>query len=122
MEYPRFQLNKIRRLIKTQGQDLVFTRYAEDEFHEPTAESVSRTVKGVYHETTEGHLSKTTSESATLRQKVSPMFLCLWEEAQHLLHTDQTEINGKQYRVNEIRNIGEANIVADVSLEEIQDG
>lgn len=123
MDKAAFQLHKVVRLIQSQGQKLVFIRMAENEYHEPDAENVSqREIKGVYHETTEGHLSKNTSESATLRQKVSPMFLCLWEEAQHLLHTDQTTINGKTYRINQIHNIAEAGIVADISLEELQDG
>lgn len=122
MEHPLFQLNKARRLINTRGRELVFVRYAQNEFHEPTVESVSLTLKGVYHETTGGHMSKVTADAATIRQKTSPMFLCLWEEAQSLLHTDQTEINGRAYRINNIHNIGQANLVADISLEEIQDG
>ena len=123
MDKAAFQLHKVRRMIKTQGQKLVFTRMAEDEYHEPNAEDVSYIeITGVYHETYVGHLTKTTADSTVLRQKVSPMFLCLWEEAQHLLHTDQTTINEKTYRINQIHNIAEAGIVADISLEELQDG
>ena len=123
MEYPAFQLNKIRRIIQRQGQEFVFLRRGENVYHEPTAVTTATiTINGVYHETTEGHLTKSTADATTLRQKVSPMLLCLWEEARSLLHTDIVEINGKMYRINEVRDVGEAGIAADISLEEMQDG
>ena len=122
MEYPAFQLNKVRRIIQRQGQLVRFERQGTNVYGEPIGDGVSIVVRGVYHETTEGHLTKSATDATTLRQKVSPMLLCLWEEAVRLLHTDQAKLNGKTYQVNEIRNMGEANIVADISLEEIQNG
>ena len=48
------------------------------------------------------------------------MILCLWEDAQKILHTDELSFNGKSYKVGEVKNISEANIVGDISLEEVQ--
>ena len=122
MEYPAFQLNKVRRIIQRQGQLVTFKRQETNVYGEPIGDGVSIVVRGVYHETTEGHLTKSATDATTLRQRVSPMLLCLWEEARNLLHTDLAQLNGKTYRINEVHDVGEAGIAADLSLEEIQDG
>lgn len=115
-----FQLHKIRRLICTQGYGFEFFLPGENEFGEPDGVSETHIVAGVYHETT-SFLSKTSSDSTTIRQKPSPMILCLWEDVERLSHMMQLKYNGKLYRIGAIRNLSEANIVADISLEEVQD-
>lgn len=119
MHRAAFQLRKVRRLITTQGQDFKFDKPGKDEFGEPNGETVSHTIQGVFHETT-SYASKTTAEASTLRKKSSPMVLTLWESAGELHHKDVLTFNGKPYRVNEIKNVAEANLVADISLEEVQ--
>lgn len=114
-----FQLNKVRRLVKTQGQAFEFTREQLNDFGEPTDESVTLTIKGVYHETA-SYLTKTAMEATTIKQKPSPMILCLWEEANKLKPFDVLAFNGKNYTINGVKNIDEANIIGDVSLEEVQ--
>lgn len=119
MDALSFQLNKVRRLIKTQGQDFSFTRQELNEFREPNGQTISVDLRGVYHETT-SYLSKSSTDATTLRQKPSPMILCLWEDAQKIEQSDELDFNGKHYRIGEVKNISEANIVADISLEEVQ--
>ena len=119
MDALTFQLNKVRRLINTQGQLFKFKRQGTNEFGEPNGQTESVNIVGVYHETT-SFLSKTVTEATTVRRKPSPMILCLWEDAQKILHTDEISFNGKTYKVGEIKNISEANIVGDISLEEGQ--
>lgn len=119
MDAASFQLNKVRRLINTQGKHFSFQRQETNEFGEPNGQTVSVTIIGVYHETT-SFLSKTATDATTIRQKPSPMILCLWEDSQKILHTDELLFNGKSYKVGEIKNISEANIVGDISLEEVQ--
>lgn len=114
-----FQLNKVRRLINTQGKPFKFTRQGTNEFGEPNGQTESVDIVGVYHETT-SFLSKSATEATTIRQKSSPMILCLWEDAQRVLHTDELSFNEKSYKVGEVKNISEANIVGDISLEEVQ--
>ena len=114
-----FQLNKLQRFIRTHGQEFQFSTPGMNEFQEPNGETVSHSIKGVFHETT-GYATQTTSDASTIRKKSSPMIMVLWEEAQKLSHTDKLVFNGKSYRVNEIKNISEANLVADISLEEVQ--
>lgn len=119
MDALAFQLNKVRRLINTQGKNFQFKRRGTNEFGEPNGQTESVDIVGVYHETT-SFLSKSATEATTIRQKPSPMILCLWEDAQKILHTDELSFNGKNYKVGEVKNISEANIVGDISLEEVQ--
>lgn len=114
-----FQLNKVRRLINTQGRVFTFVRQRTNEFGEPNGQTESIDILGVYHETT-SFLSKSATESTTIRQKSSPMILCLWEDAKEILHTDELQFNGKSYKLGEVKNLSESNIVADISLEEVQ--
>lgn len=118
-----FQLNKVRRFIKTQGKPFKFSKPGKNEFGEPNGETVSHEIIGVYHETfnyTSGYADKTATEATTIRQKALPMVLALWESVKGLHHQDMLTFNGKSYRVNEIKNLAEANLVADISLEEVQ--
>lgn len=120
MNQKAFQLNKIRRTIRTLGQSLLVQREGTNDFGEPNGETESLELKGVFHEST-GYLTKSTSESSTIRKKSSPMLLCLWEDIAELLHhQDEVTLNNKTYKVNEIKNLAEANLVADISLEEVQ--
>jgi len=116
-----FQLNKARRAINTCGQVFEFTRKRVNEFGEPTNDNLCVIeLKGLYHEQT-GYLYKSAVESTTIRQRSSPMILCLWKEQGELLSRgDLVEINSNTYKISEIKNIAEASIVADVSLEEVQ--
>ena len=119
MDALTFQLNKVRRLINTQGKNFQFKRRGTNEFGEPNGQTESVDIVGVYHETT-SFLSKSATEATTIRQKPSTMILCLWKDAQKILHTDELSFNGKSYKVGEVKNISEANIVGDISLEEVQ--
>ena len=119
MNSAQFQLNKIKRLINTQGVEFTFTRPVRNEFQEPNGTTESFTIKGVYHEIT-SYISKTSSDASTVRQKPSPMILTLWSSAAVLQHTDRLSYNGKQYKINGIKDVAESNVAADISLEEIQ--
>lgn len=119
MEAAMFQKNKVRRMIRTQGSTFQFVRKGVDDFGEPNSETVSINVDGVYHEVT-SFLTKSSSDSTTIRKKPHPMILCLWEDAIQLQHTDMLSFNGKTYTVGEIVNLSQSNIAADISLEEVQ--
>lgn len=121
MNSAAFQLNKVKRLINTQGRSVIVTRQGKNKFDEPNGEAEIFNIKGVFHETT-SYLSKTGSNGSTVRAKPSPMFMCLWTEAQALQHTDQIQLNNRLYNIGEIKNLCEADVVADVSLEEVQTG
>lgn len=120
MQNEAFQLNKVRRLILTQGQPFTVLRPGANEFGEPNGTTESYNIAGVYHETT-SYLTKTTVEATTLVKKSCPMILALWESiVDKLKESDLVTFNGSPYRVGAIKNLAEANLVADISLEEVQ--
>lgn len=121
MNAAAFQLNKVRRLIKTEGRSVVVTRQGKNKFNEPNGEAEVFNIRGVFHETT-SYLSKTGSNGSTIRTKPSPMFMCLWEEIKNLKHTDQILLNNHTYNIGEIKNLCEADVIGDISLEEVQTG
>lgn len=114
------QLNKIRRLINTQGGWFLFTKKGKNDFGEPSDEVESTVrLRGVYHETT-SYLKKSSGDAATVRAKSSPMILCLYEVAAFLDTDFMLEYRGKTYRIGEIKDVSEAGIACEISLEEIQ--
>ena len=119
MNSSAFQLNKVKRLIKVQGRSVVVTRQKKNKFNEPNGEAEIFSVTGVFHETT-SYLSKTGSDGSTVRAKPSPMLMCLWDDIKKLKHTDQVILNNRTYNIGEIKNLCEADVVGDISLEEVQ--
>lgn len=122
MNSAAFQLNKVRRLIKTQGRSALIVRPATNKFGEPNGEEDVRTILGVFHESSSKmtYQAKTNSDGSTIRAKAAPMMLCLWEDVQDIQHTDHLVMNNNAYVIGEIKNVNESNLVADISLEEVQ--
>lgn len=119
MNSSTFQLNKVRRLIKAQGRSVIVTRQGKNKFNEPNGEAEVFSITGVFHETT-SYLSKTGSDGSTVRAKPSPMLMCLWDDINKIKHTDQIIMNNHTYNIGEIKNLCEADVVGDISLEEVQ--
>ena len=119
MQGQAFQMNKVRRLIRTQGRVFSFVRRQRNDFNEADGEISCINLTGVYHETTT-YLKKSSSEAATVSKKSAPMILCLWEDAKELLHTDLVVFHDKTYRIGDIKNLCESDVIADISLEEVQ--
>ena len=113
-----FQLNKLRRLIRTQGKQFLVEKPSFDKFNEPDGNTEVVSITGVFHELT-GYKSKKTDDATSISKRTSPMVLILWEDVS-LFNGDATvKFNNKPYRVCTIKNLGECNLVADISLEEV---
>ena len=117
-----FQLNKVRRILRTQGIEVVCKAPVLNEFGEPTGSTKDTKIKGIFHESISHSLQGlNTSEAGTIRKKSSPMLLCLWEDIAEVLNPkDSIFFNNKTYNISGIKNLGEANLIADISLEEVQ--
>lgn len=118
----QFEAYKIAREIKRSGGDYLFQRPGTNEFGEPddSFEDVT-TVKGIYHEQN-SNIQITTSDTTQIRTKKIPMILTLWESIGLLKVGDRVKINDKEFFVEGIVNVQEWNIVADISLEVVDDG
>lgn len=123
MNSPNFQLNKVRRHIRASGRDFTFIREGTDSFGEPNGMTESFIIRGIYHETNINSVAllQNNSDAATIWPKKIPSMLCLWEFAQQVKLTDLVTINSKRYKISQVRNLYEANIVADILMEEVQE-
>lgn len=118
----KFEAYKIRRELKRTGNLYEFKRAKLNNFKEPTDEELlAGKLMGLYHEQN-SHVSVTTGETTQTRTKKTPMILCLYEDAKTLKLGDMVKINSKKLKVTGIVNIQEWNIIADISLEVIDDG
>ena len=115
----QFEAYKIKRELKRSGIDYEFKRFGVNDFGEPVGEpTVVGTIRGLYHEQNSS-VQVTTGDTTQVRTKKIPMILCLYEDAASLVLQvgDELKINNKTLKVTGMVNIQEWNIIADISLE-----
>ena len=122
-----FEEKKIKRELKRSGIDYEFKRIIKNEFEEADGEAeVIGKIKGIYHEETavNGIITITVKDNVQVRSKKSPVILCLYEDTASLALKvgDIVEMANKTFKVVGISNIQEWSIIADISLEVIDDG
>jgi uncharacterized protein YkvS len=120
----KFEAAKLKKELKTSGIDYEFKRLKVNDFGEPTEESeVVATIKGLYHEQN-SNIQITTGETTQIRTKKIPMVLCLHEDAAlaALKVGDVVTINSETFKVTGVVNIQEWSIIADISLEVVDNG
>lgn len=120
----KFEAAKLKKELKTSGINYEFKRLKVNDFGEPTEESeVVATIKGLYHEQN-SNIQITTGETTQIRTKKIPMVLCLYEDAAlaALKVGDIVTINSKTFKVTGVVNIQEWSIIADISLEVVDNG
>ena len=127
----KFEAHKVRRELARSGKVYDFSRLGKNKFGEPAepAEKIG-SLKGLYHEVNNFIMLETSEAAQTRRsigmgaRKKQPKILCLFESVVEsgLQVDDYTVINGKQYKVIGVANVQEWNIIADISLEVVEDG
>ena len=120
----RFEAYKVKRELKRSGIDYRFERYKKNEFNENTDDIIFvGVIKGLYHEQNSS-ISISTGDTTQIRSKKIPMILCLYEDAASLVLQvgDIVKINSKKLKVTGVTNIQEWNIIADITLEVIDNG
>ena len=120
----KFEAAKLKKELKTSGINYEFKRLKVNDFGEPTEESeVVATIKGLYHEQN-SNIQITTGETTQIRTKKIPMVLCLYEDAAlaALKVGDVVTINSKTFKVTGVVDIQEWSIIADISLEVVDNG
>lgn len=117
----KFEAYKLRRELKRSGIEYEFKRAKLNAFKEPTKEfELAGKLRGLYHEQN-SYVRLTTGETTQVRAKKVPMILCLHDDAKFLELGDVVEMNAKKMKVTGVTNIQEWNIVADISLEVVDD-
>ena len=114
----------MKRELNRSGIDYRFERYKKNEFNENTDDIIFvGVIKGLYHEQNSS-ISISTGDTTQIRSKKIPMILCLYEDAASLVLQvgDIVKINSKKLKVTGVTNIQEWNIIADITLEVIDNG
>ena len=126
----KFELYKLRRELKRNGKDYTFRRRKLNQFNEPTGELEDvLTIRCLYHEVSSFKTTSTGDSSTTVTEK-QPMLLCAVEDVKgsSLEEGDFIEVNDSVYGdkkvlrfvgIVDIQNYG---IIADISLEVVDDG
>lgn len=120
----KFESYKLTRELKRSNKEYEFVRSKVNAFGEPINEAMTvGRFKGIYHEEN-SNIQITEGETIRIRTKKIPMILCLYDDVVSLglAIDDKTTINSRTFKVTGIVNIQEWNIIADVSLEVIDDG
>lgn len=126
----KFELYKLRRELKRSGKDYTFRRRKLNQFNEPTGELEDvLTIRCLYHEVSSFKTTSSGDSSTTVTEK-QPMLLCAVEDVKGsgLEIGDFIEVNDSVYEdkkvlrfigIVDIQNYG---IIADISLEVVDDG
>lgn len=116
MKYPKFELNKATRAVKTLGVEYTFFRNKPNVFKESAGVIEVAKILGVFHQYA-NHVYATVQTSATVQTKPTPNIFTLYEGAQDITQGDYVIINGKKYIVTGVINPNDWNICLDISLE-----
>ena len=126
----RFELYKLRRELKRNGKDYTFRRRKLNKFNEPTGELEDvLTICCLYHEVSSFKTTSTGDSSTTVAEK-QPMLLCAVEDVKgsglemgDFIEVDDSVYGGKKVLrfvgIVDVQNYG---IIADISLEVVDDG
>lgn len=123
-----FEAYKLKRELKRSGVKYEVKRAKLNDFKEPTDElDIVGEFIGLYHEQNEYVKLETggSQENTTrFRNKKMPMILCLYDDVAplKLQAGDQITINSYVFEVIKVTNVQEWNIIADISLEVVDDG
>ena len=118
-KYLQGELHKITREINQYGENYVFWRDDVDKYGEPTGTTRNiADVKGIFH-TERSYVSKNASDATTTHATGTPMILARYDDAKGIKPADWLTINGKTFKVVDVNNIMEYNIVVNISLDEV---
>lgn len=117
-----FQLNKISRLVKSQGEEFTFKRFKKNEFNESISDDFDEIkIVGVYHETN-SQVTETTSEGTSIKTKPQPRILCMPDQGSKVERGDMLEHKGIKFKVIEPANLLLYDICADISMVVVENG
>lgn len=117
-----FQLNKVRRLVQSQGIVFTVKRYGLNEFGERDKKNFTEySLNGLYHEVN-SQVQFVTTEGTVAKTKPQPRILCTPEEGSKVQEEDLIEYKGTKYKVVEAANLLKYDVCIDVSLEVIDNG
>ena len=118
----QYPLWTVKQNIKQHGGKYTFQRYKKDERGQETEELEEVcTVPALYH-ISKGYVTKSTGDYGVTRSKGQPMLLCITENSEGIELLDVVTVGKDMYRVTEVNDLNNEGIIADISLELVDDG
>jgi len=111
-----FERYKLIRFIQSQGKTYTFVAYGKNQFGEPDEVEYSVDIPGVYHET-QGYVTGSASDGSNVKTKPDSLIMCLSEDSMELSEGMVVTIEGKDYKVIDLRDINNLGVACDISLE-----
>lgn len=118
----RMAFHRLEQQIAWRGEFYTVTRKELNEFNEKTSPVEIGTIKGIFHNGSSNHVKVNISDNGQVIEKNTPYIMTTWFNGSILKKDDIISINSVDYKVTGIANIGEYNIIAEVSLEVILNG
>lgn len=117
-----FEKYKLSRFIESHGGRYHFFSCETNIFKEPVGGKLKEvTISGVYHET-QGYVTSKADAGSNIKTKPDAQIMCRMEDAQELEAGMVVVIQGKNYRLVDLRNVNNLGVACDLSLELILDG
>lgn len=132
----KFELYKVKREIRKNGQEIDFYRTTTNEFGEPNHDGKRiHSIKGLYYEFAahqlDTYIVEYPAEAGTGRTKRTPQLLCPWDdlffvnennEDDCIKVNDWVNLNGKVARVIGVVNVMGWNTIAHITFSEVDYG
>lgn len=118
-----FERRKLEKELARHGKEFVFLKKKENQYGEAVGDEIVVTkILGLFHE--QSVVSQlNTVEGMQYRTKKIPMILCLYSrEIEKIKLGDYVLFNGKRFNFVSTENINEWNLIADISLELVDNG
>lgn len=114
------ELHKVTREIATHGKNYTFLRDKVDKYGETIDDEIETvcTANGIFH-TSKIYVSKVAKDATTSHTKGSPMLMLRYADSYGIKQNDYVFINNKKFKVVDVNDIQEYNIVVDISLDEV---
>lgn len=119
-KYKSFSKSQIRRLLKTHGSMLTFSRRGVNDFKEPTDTVETIEVIGLLHQS-QGFISRVSTEGSQTRTEPITQILVSHEDATKLKTDDCINIGNLSYKIIGFNSFGSSGVASDISLE-VYDG
>lgn len=118
----RMAFHRLEQQIAWRGEFYTVTRKELNEFNEKTNPVEIGTIRGISHNGSSNHVKVNISDNGQVIEKNTPYIMTTWFNGSILKKDDIISINSVDYKVAGITNVGEYNIIAEISLEVILNG
>jgi hypothetical protein len=112
-----FQLNKVRYAIDKNNKYYLFKRFLKNTYGEKSTEEKEINVKGLYH-TDKVYSKQIKGDTTHTIVEYPSMILCLYSNDNPIID-DEVSIGDKVFKVTDINNLYEENVILNISLREV---